>query len=133
MHLYYLNPNTGSWINRDYYTARPPSGRATVYWNVNDEYGGNKAIGADLGVMATNAKNKWAVYSDQFSYPSHTFNVYQFNVGKSSPRNFSNIVIDGFTYMYNYSNTNSVIGSAFMYDGNATASPMWMSMDFDYS
>ena len=132
-YLYYLNPNTGSWINRDYYTARPPSGYATVYWNVNQEFSKNKAIGPDLGVMATNAKNKWAVYSDQYSYPQHPFNVYSFNVSKVSPKVFSNIVIDGFTYMYNDSNTNTVAGRALMYSGNQTASPMWMSMDFNYS
>ena len=132
-YLYYLNPNTGSWINRHYYTSRPPSGKATVYWNVSQEYSSNKAIGSDLGVMATNTKNKWAVYSDEHSYPQHPFNAYEFNVGKVSPKVFSNIVIDGFTLIYDYSNSNSVIASAFMYEGNQTRSPMWMSMDFNYS
>ena len=132
-YLYYLNPYTGSWINRHYYTARPPSGKATVYWNVLQEYGNNKAIGSDLGIMAINTKNKWATYTDEFSTTPHPFNAHSMNVSRSSGRTFSNAVVTGFTYMYNTSTATKVEGRSFQYDGNASQTPMWIAFDFDYS
>lgn len=132
-YLYYLNPNTGSFVNRHYYTSRPPSGKATVYWNVNQEYSSNKSIGSDLGMMVTNAKNRWAIYADQFSVSPHPFNVFQFNVTREGSRTFSNVSVNSFSYTYDYSNSTKVSGRPFIYSGNSSASPMWLYADFNYN
>ena len=136
-YLYYLNPNTGSFINRHYFTTTKPNSMSTVYFTVDENFSNAIAIGPELGIMATNTTNRWGVYTDQFvNVDNHSFNGFQHSVTRSSSSysftNFTNTASSGFIPQQAVTSA-TITSYAFVADSSYYKSPLWLVMDFNYS
>lgn len=127
----YLNPNTGSWINRATYITTETTASRTV--TITD----NPA----LGQWATNTKNKWLQYYDQFVNPRFVGGAMECR-SPSAAQTFSNqVYTDGVTGAgYLYSGYNS--GTGANQEVNVSPSTFgnymswtvgWVGMEFDYT